>query len=384
MTQPVFSRRRLLGAAFGMCAAGLGLPGPARGTTGLSLVDIAGREVRLARPPRRIALGDGPLAYVAALLRPQAPFDDIVAWGDNFRAADLGGYRAYQARFPMMDGIPLLRGAGAGAIDAEHLLDLAPDVLLLNLSSLAGARASGLIAHLAQAGIAVVFVDFRQHIMANTARSVQIMGEVFSAQARAQDFLAFRDQALAQVADRLSGAVRRPRVVIERAAGLYQDCCLTYGTGNFGELVGLAGGENLAAGLLPGTFGTLHPEQVIAADPEVVIVTGADWSLYAPAGDWVGLGPGTDPARARDRLAQLMRRPAYRRLDAVREGRVHAIWHPFYDNPYSFVAVQRLARWLHPQALADVDPEQTLRELHERFLPIPYQPAYWVSLEAVV
>lgn len=48
-----------------------------------------------------------------------------------------------------------------------------------------------------------------------------------------------------------------------------------------------------------GTFGTLHPEQVIASDPDVVIVTGANWSLYSPAGDWVNLGPGLTRQRAR-------------------------------------------------------------------------------------
>ena len=82
----------------------------------------------------------------------------------------------------------------------------------------------------------------------------------------------------------------------------------------------------------------------------MVLVTGANWTLYSPAGDWVNLGPGADPDAARRRLARLMRRPAYRSLAAVRAGRVHAIWHPFYDNPYYFIALQRVAKWLHPGA----------------------------------
>ncbi|MBW8724496.1 MAG: ABC transporter substrate-binding protein, partial [Inquilinus limosus] len=40
----------------------------------------------------------------------------------------------------------------------------------------------------------------------------------------------------------------------------------------------------------------------------------------------------------------------------------------------------QLAKWLHPDLFADLDPEATFRTLHERFLPIPYRPGYWVSL----
>ena len=42
---------------------------------------------------------------------------------------------------------------------------------------------------------------------------------------------------------------------------------------------------------------------------------------------------------------------------------MHAIWHPFYDNPYYFIALQRVAKWLHPRRFAALDPEQTFREL---------------------
>jgi iron complex transport system substrate-binding protein len=46
------------------------------------------------------------------------------------------------------------------------------------------------------------------------------------------------------------------------------------------------------------------------------------------------------------------------------------------------VAVQQIAKWLHRSCSATSIPDATLRSLHERFLPIPYQPGYWVSLQA--
>ena len=131
----------------------------AQGTA--TLTDIAGRQVRARLPARRIVLGDGPLAYVVALLRPDDPFTPIVGWGDNFRSADLGGYLAYRQRFPTIDRIPTFRGSNVGAIDIELAISLEPDVVVLNLSSRAAAESSGLVARLARAGVPLVYVDFR-------------------------------------------------------------------------------------------------------------------------------------------------------------------------------------------------------------------------------
>lgn len=111
-------------------------------------------------------------------------------------------------------------------------------------------------------------------------------------------------------------------------------------------------------------------------------MTGGNWSAYVPNGAWVGLGPGSDLAEARRRLAALAKRPAFGQTQAVRNGRVHAIWHQFYNSPYQFVAIQEIATWLHPELFKDIDAEATLKALHERFLPLPYEPGYWVTVES--
>ena len=381
MNNSLSSRRNVLrgllsaGVVFATC-------GPAAASrSSLVIEDIAGRGVRVDTPVRRILLGDGPLAYVVALLRPNDPFSNVVGWGDNFRAADLDGYQAYLRRFPEISRIPSFPSTTLDSIGSELAISLEPDVVVMNLSSKPAAESSGLMARLAQVGIPVVFVDFRTRMFGNTTRSIEILGALLGRPDRAAAFLAFRQQQIERVTQPLESVRSRPSVMIERAAGLYEDCCLTYGDGNFGELVAAAGGDNLGSSFLHGTFGTLHPEQVIASDPDVVIVTGANWSLYSPAGDWVNLGPGADPAEGQARLGRLMRRPAYRTLRAIKARQVHAIWHPFYDNPYYFIALQRVAKWLHPELFASLDPDATFRELHARFLPVPYQPGYWLSLD---
>lgn len=373
------SRRSLLS---GILATGVLISTRAFATKGATqnIIDIAGRSVSIHQPIRRILLGDGTLAYALALLRPEDPFNGVVAWGDNFRAADLDGYRAYQQRFPHIEHIPRFSGKTVDSMGTEQAIALKPDIVVLNLSSMSAAITSGLLPILTQVGIPVVFVDFRTKIFANSVRSMQILGELFGTRERVAAFLDFRQQQIERVIQPLKQVKSRPLVMIERAAGLYDDCCLTYGEGNFGELVSAAGGDNLGARLVKGTFGSISQEKVIQSDPDVVLVTGANWSIYSPHGDWVNLGPGADAQEGHTRLQQLMQRPAYQTLRAVRDKQVYAIWHPFYDIPYFFIALQRVAKWLHPDLFPSLDPEATFRELHERFLPVPYQPGYWLSL----
>jgi iron complex transport system substrate-binding protein len=169
---------------------------------------------------------------------------------------------------------------------------------------------------------------------------------------------------------------------MERAGGYSDDCCMSFGNENFGKMVELAGGTNMAKDFIPGTFGTVNPEQIIASNPDQVIVTGSNWELYVPGGKWVGVGPGADKAEAERKLADLMTRPAFTDIKAVKDGNVHAIWHQFYNSPYQFVAVQQIAKWLHPDLFKDLDADATFKEMHERFLPVDYKPGYFASLKA--
>jgi iron complex transport system substrate-binding protein len=167
---------------------------------------------------------------------------------------------------------------------------------------------------------------------------------------------------------------------MERAGGYSNDCCMSFGDDNFGAYVEMAGGTNIAKDIIPSTFGTLNPEQIIASDPDQVIVTGADWEAYVPGGDWIGVGPGADKDEARRKLSKLTERAALTGVHAVETNQVHAIWHQFYNSPYQFVAIQQFAKWFHPDLFPDLDPEATFAELHEKFLPIDYKTGFWVSL----
>lgn len=348
----------------------------------VTVTDIAGREVTLPGPVERVILGEGRQIFFAAVLDREAPFDRIVGWRDDLRQAAPESYAAYAEKFPQLAGIPTFGGFKDGTFDIEQAVSLDPDVMIMNLEAKAATDEAGYEEKLAKVGIPIVYVDFREDPFAHTPQSMEIIGKLFGKPERAAEFNAFYKAQMDRVTSVIAAHpdIARPLTFVERAGGYSEDCCMSFGNANFGQFVELAGGTNMATPFIPGTFGTVNPEQIIASDPEQIVVTGGNWEAYVPGGAWVGVGPGADQAEARRKLAALMQRPAFTGVKAAETGQVHAIWHQFYNTPYSFVAVQQLAKWLHPELFADLDPAATLAELHSRFLPVDYRPGYWVSL----
>lgn len=362
------------------------VPASAAGTTAgrkVVVTDLAGRQVEVRVPAQRVILGEGRQLYLVAALDTDDPLRRLVAWGNDLMQADPDTYAQYREKFPAIANLPVLGGASDGGLDIEQAIALRPDVVILGIEAQRAGADARYIEKLGAAGIPVVYVDFRYKPLENTERTMRLLGKLFGHEARAEEFIAFRARQMRRVAEVIEGRQpARPRVFIERIGGYAQDCCATFGNENFGRFVELAGGRNVAGPFIHGTFGQLNPEQVIASDPQHVVVTSANWEAYVPGGAWIGVGPGADLAEAARKLQSYPAKPAYAGTQARRDAAFHAIWHQFYNSPYQFVAIQQLGKWLHPDLFADLDPDAAFRELHERFLPIAYRPGYWVSLQA--
>jgi len=344
--------------------------------------DVTGRGVEVNLPVKHVILGEGRQIYFLAALDKENPFQSVVGWRDDLAKADPESYAAYLARYPGIAKLPTFGGMKDGTFDIEQALALKPDVILMNIDAKTATEEAGYIEKLAKVGIPLVYVDFRERPMENTEPSMRLMGKLMGKEQVAENFIRFRSDAIKQVTDVLEKEnPKKPVVFVERAGGYSDDCCMSFGSENFGKMVELAGGTNMAKDIIPGTFGTVNPEQIIASNPDQVVITGSMWEAYVPGGDWVGVGYGADLKEARRKLDNLAKRPAFTGIKAVENGDVHGIWHQFYNSPYQFVALQQLAKWLHPDLFKDLDPDATFKELYTRFLPLDYKPGYFVSLK---
>lgn len=351
----------------------------------VTVTDIAGRTVDVEKNPEHIVLAEGRMIYSLALLDRENPFARVVGWKDDMINYDPDAWRKYREAFPEAEEIARLGSPYADDWNLEAVISLGTDVVFMNLGELLKAQESGIIERLEEAGVATVFVDFRQDPTANTVTSLQLMGRILDRRDEADEFTDYYTGEM----NRIYAAVEkisltdRPVVFIERAAGYNpNECCSTFGGANLGRLVDLAGGRNWGTQKYPGFGGDVSLEAVFADDPDVIIGTGANWAEANPATQAVLFGYEATPEAVQERLAVLAARPGWPELSAVKNGRFHSIYHQFYNSPYHFVAMQAFAKWLRPEEFTDLDPEATMRDLHERFLPISYSGVFWGTLES--
>ncbi|BCH53641.1 ABC transporter substrate-binding protein [Agrobacterium vitis] len=360
------------------------LPFMAAPTLAAEITDVAGRTVTLDLPAKRVLVGEARQIHTIAALAGDKTFDTIVGWRDDMVKKDPDSYAAYVERFPEIAKLPQFGYLPQGGFSLEAAIALHPDVMTLNLEVLQAARESGLEEKAAAAGIQVVYVDFRLDPDKNTEKSIEILGQIFGAEDKAKELIAYRRQQIAVVTDRLAAVkdLKRPNVFMERAPGNDAEggCCRTFGPANFGQMIEISGGHNIASDIISTTFGEISIEQLIASDPAQIIVTGSNWLAESKTNRFVHVGRGADPAKARAKLQTLIERTGFDGLAAVRNRQVHAAWHQFYGVPYEFVPIQQFAKWFHPELFADLDPDRTFREFHQKFLPVAYKPGYFVSM----
>lgn len=347
-----------------------------------SITDIAGRQVELPKKVDRILLGEGRLIYAVALLEGDKPLSRIAGWQGDFRKLDPHTYARYKEKFPEIDKIPLIGNTTAESISAEKVLTLNPDVAIFGLSGHGPGRSSELVNQLEKAGVPVVFIDFRTSPLKNTVPSMRILGKALHREAEAERYIKFYEENVAKITDVTKSIPedKKPKVFIELKAATAEECCGTAGNGNMGDFIDLAGGINIAKGLLPGALGTVNLEKIIATNPDVYIASGARGA--DAAGPGIKLGADVPYEVARNSLNSVLGRKGIETLPAVKEGRTYAIWHSFYNSPYNVLAIQEFGKWFYPEQFKDVDTQKTMETLYKDFLAIEPSGTYWVGPQA--
>ena len=348
----------------------------------IEVTDLAGRVVNVTRDPQKIVLSEGRQLYTLAMLDREDPFKRVVGWGNDLIENDPGAWQKYLAKFPKAKGVANMGNPYAADVSMEKIAALGTEVYILDLSNYFKAQETGLLAKLEKAGITTVFVDFRQDPTQNVLPSVQLLGRILG---REKEANAFADYYLRQTRSIYArvGAIpdkQKPVVFVERAAGLLP-CCATFGPFNFGRYIEEAGGRNWGSQFFSAFQAQAAQEKVLADNPDIYFLTGANWYASNPGSNAVALGYDATPEQVQKQLVALMNRPGFQQLKAVQGKKVMAFYHQFYDMPYYFIAELAMAKEFYPDRFKDVDPEAVFKEFHEKFLPISYSGVFWAKLQ---
>ncbi|MBK1697782.1 ABC transporter substrate-binding protein [Rhodovibrio salinarum] len=346
-------------------------PDPVRAE--IAVTDLDGHRVVLEQPARRILIADGRFLMALALIHPD-PVSLLVAWPHDIDHIGPATYARFRAHAPEIADLAKV-STGARVQSVERIVASDPDLVIVSAH---GHLADSQRRAIEQAGIPVLTLDFFIHPLRNLAPSLRILGQVTGQEDRAEAFLAFRRAHMDAIADRLTGEdVTRPSVFLEPHAGYTEDCCNSVGAGNIGEYIAFAGGENIGAAVIEGARGTLNLEYVISRAPEVYIATGGP---HMEGHDGVVCGLGYQAVRVRQSLARVVARPGIAQLPAVRNERAYGLSHQLLNSPLDILALEMLAKAIHPERFQALDPEATKQTISDRFLPIQLDGAYWGGL----
>ncbi|MFP5020765.1 ABC transporter substrate-binding protein [Pseudonocardia phyllosphaerae] len=354
---------------------------PAGPTT--DVVDVLGRHVQVRTPSQRILLDGARMLYTTAFLNKQDPVAGVVGWPDDLAQNDPDTLHRYEKKFPQVSQVTRTGQVYDGSFSVEQALELRPDVFVVSAANFQAAQDAHIVERLAAAGVPTVVVDYFVDPLQHTVPSVKLMGRITGHEREADAFAGWWTGIVDRVRSRLAAAKPPPTPTFLWRAPGYLDCCATFTTSNLGQLVTAAGGANIAQGMLPGKQGVLSPEAVLSRNPAVVLTTGANWApgTQAKPGSFVPLGYDEQPGPAAAQLRSVVdKQVGFDQLGAVRNHRTYVVWHHFYDSPYNALALEWFAKWLHPDQFRDVDPDASMRELHEKFLPVEDTGTFWAPL----
>ena len=330
----------------------------------MEVADLKGRTVTLPAEVNKVVVTFNLEEYFA--VAGEDGMDRLAGWSHKYwQGRRQDAYDAFTAVYPALADLPDV--GYNGDISAEAIISLQPDVVL---ASATGANYNALepaFDNLKAAGIECVFFDFHAQTLEKHAESIRLLGKILGREDRAEEIISFYNEQMAVVTDRLVDLKdeERPRVYMEFSMGPGQ-FGNTWSEQMWGALIRTCGGTNIAAGM-EGASVDIAPEQVISADPEVIIFT---CSPREDVNDNVVLGYGADEAIARENLKAYENREGWADLSAVKNHRMGALYHDLSRHIFDIAGAQFLAKQIQPELFADLDPEANLAEFFRRFMPV--------------
>lgn len=340
----------------------------------IEVTDMKGRTVTLPAEVQRVVVTFNMEEYFA--VAGDEGIDKLVGWSHKYwKGRRQDAYDAFTAVYPQLVDLP---DVGYNAdISIESIISLQPDVVL---ASTTGANYDALepgFENLKAAGIECVFFDFHAQSVEKHTESIQLLGEVLGQQERAEEIAGFYRDQMAVISDRLADLSDedRPRVYMEFSMGPGQ-FGNTWSEQMWGALIRECGGTNIVAGLT-GASVEIAPEQVIAANPELILLA---CSPRDDVSDNVVLGYGADEAVARKNLEGYKNREGWAELDAVKNNHLGGVYHDLSRHIFDFAGAQFLAKQMQPEIFADVNPEENLSEFFRRYMPVELNGVWMISL----
>ncbi len=335
-----------------------------------TITDITGRKVTFNAAPKHIALSTGRVFPLLEILFQEQAGEYLSSLRDDMRTSAPSMYKLYRKKYPRLETLPRIGAIKTGEFDAERFINQKPraDLFLMDLSNVKAANDNGLIEKLDHAGVNVIAIDFREDPFKNTVDSVRSVAEAVGRSEQGEAFIRYYNSHLQVIKDGLIDLKKteKKRVFIERSAGKGDNCCNTFGSGNFGAYLPFLKAENIANKPLKGAAtGTMSAESIIVSRPDVYIMATTGWiDEEGRSANGIPLGYLPNEKLIAQGTKKIMQRKWLPALKSYQDKNIFSIYMPFYNSPYNLVALEYFAKWIYPKRFAALDPNKTFEEMN--------------------
>lgn len=328
-----------------------------------TVTDVLGREVTFDAPAKRAIVGFYPEDYMA--IGTEAAYDNVVGMSKYIWQARSANWDLYVKHRPSLDKIPEIGRVDTNTFSVEKVISLNPDVLMLADWQYKGLGSE--IERIEDAGISVVVVDYNAQTLERHIKSTQLIGVITGQKERAEKIANEYKQNLEMISQRLESAnLEKPKVYTEYGAAGVNEVGYTFGKNMWGAIATMAGGDNISAPFVE-WWGKLNPEQIIVANPDVIVMTGYE---SGSSDDAMVMGQGVDEELAKQRLAGFKQRIGWSSIAAVKNNRMYAAYHGACRTILDGAMLQFYAKAMYPEQFKDLDPKQAYLDFYAKYLPV--------------
>ena len=346
----------------------------------IEITDVTGQKVTLKKPAERVLLqwsgSGGAFITMSAIMGKDVP--NVIAGIDS----SLMEYRAdmwnrFKKDLPALEKIPSIGSVSDKTFNIEQVLALNPDVIFIPLD-LKEQYESDVKAKLDTAGIPTIYIDYHSEKLENHQRTIDAIGKALGKEERAAELKQFYTDHVTKVTDRIN-KISKPKPTVYIEVGMQGPESFGYAFSSnysWGALATLCGGDIITKDVIK-TGGPVNPEFVLEKDPDIIMIMGSYWPKKPTS---MRLGFEADEAASQQLLKAFTQREGWDKLKAVKNKQVYSAHHGLPREIYDCVVFEYLAKTYYPEEFADIDPEATLKEFYEKFLPFSYGGTWFMHL----
>ncbi|EIB20859.1 MULTISPECIES: ABC transporter substrate-binding protein [Campylobacter] len=331
----------------------------------IMIKDVLGREVKVNLPAKRIIIAFYFPDFLA--VGGKNAFDNVVAISkDSWANYMPQNYELFSSIIPKIKTLDDIGDPQFGTFSAEKVIALKPDLLIL--ADWQYDMIKDNLSLIEKVGIPIVVISYNKETLEQHRLSTQILGQLLNQKQRANEIIDFYESKIKYIQEKIAKAnLPKPKIYIELGNKGPKENSFTFGNDMWGSLANLVGGENIAQNLVQ-KWGVISAEQVLASKPDVIVISGRENELNKNKEAMV-MGIGIDEKEALKRLEGFKQREGYTALPAIQNHRLYGFYNHLTRTLSDVAGAEFLAKALYPDLFKDLNPNQTYKEFHEKFMP---------------